>query len=115
MRFSFLAFCLVLILASCSNEKPVPDNILNRATMTSILIDIHLIEAKIKALNVEPDSAKTLYRAFEKQILEEHQVSESLYQESYNWHFNNISSMNSIYDAVVDSLNVRLQTQSLRK
>jgi hypothetical protein len=83
--------------------------------MVDVLIDIHLLEAKLDALSIEKDSTTALYQAYEQQIFEKHQISSELYLESYQWHFSHLQSLNDIYSIVVDSLMLRQQAKQLER
>ncbi|MEQ9299171.1 MAG: DUF4296 domain-containing protein [Cyclobacteriaceae bacterium] len=115
MRFAFLVVVLLVTLSSCKREVTAPENLLDKTRMVDVLIDIHLLEAKLDALSVDKDSSTVLYRAYEQQIFEKHQISSDLYRESYQWHFNHLHSLNDIYSIVVDSLMLRQQARQLER
>lgn len=115
MRFAFLVLLVLVALSSCKRELRAPENLLDKTRMVDVLIDIHLLEAKLNALSVDKDSSSVLYKAYEQQIFEKHQISSALYQESYQWHFNHLHSLNDIYAIVVDSLMLRQQTKQLER
>ncbi len=115
MRFAFLVLVLLMTLSSCKREVKAPERLLDKTGMVDVLIDIHLLEAKLDALSVDKDSSRVLYRAYEQQIFEKHGISSELYQESYQWHFNHLHSLNDIYAIVVDSLMLRQQTKQLER
>lgn len=113
MRFPFLVLVLLAVLSSCKREIKPPEDVLDKSAMVSVLIDIHLLEAKLDALSIDKDSSAILYAAYEKEIFEKHQITPELYQESYQWHFNHLHSLNDIYGSVVDSLMLRQQSKQL--
>jgi hypothetical protein len=81
--------------------------------MIAILVDIHLLEGKLKQISISPDSSAILYRAFEQEIFDKHGVTEKKYIDSYGWYFNNLRAFEVVYGTVVDSLLVRQQTKKL--
>ena len=115
MRFAFLVVVLLVTLSSCKKEVKTPEHLLDKTRMVDVLIDIHLLEAKLDALSIEKDSSTVLYQAYEQQIFEQHEISSGLYLESYQWHFNHLHSLNDIYAIVVDSLMLRQQAKHLER
>ena len=106
---------MMLALVGCKDDESAPDHLLGQEEMVDVLIDIHLLEAKLGALDVAKDSGAVLYRAYEQQIFEKHQINTDLYRESYQWHFNHLHSLNEIYGIVVDSLMLRRQAKQLER
>jgi hypothetical protein len=113
VRFPFLVVLLLVILTSCKKELKAPENLLDKTRMVDVLIDIHLLEAKLDALSIDKDSTTILYRAYELEVFEKHQITPELYQESYQWHFSHLRSLNDIYATVIDSLMLRQQSKNL--
>lgn len=75
--------------------------------MTSLLIDLHLAEAKMSYTNVRSaDSLEMLYRNYEYAIFEKHGVTDSAYFRSYEYYLDHMEQMEEIYTAVVDSFSV---------
>ena len=93
---------------SCKEES-VPENILSVDKMAAILVDVHLAEGKIQRLNLYGDTAKLTFGYYERKIFEKHQVNKEHYKNSFEYHLNDIATMDQIYSRVVDSLNVRRQ------
>lgn len=113
MRIPFLVVVLLVVLTSCKSELKAPENLLDKTRMVDVLIDIHLLEAKLESLSLDKDSVSVLYRAYEQQIFDKHQITAELYDESYQWHFSHLQSLNDIYAIVVDSLMLRQQSKNL--
>ncbi|MEM8895057.1 MAG: DUF4296 domain-containing protein, partial [Bacteroidota bacterium] len=87
MRFAFLVL-VVLAIAGCKGEETAPEHLLGKQEMVDVLIDIHLLEAKLDVMFLEEDSSAVLYKAYEQEIFEKHEINTELYRESYQWHFN---------------------------
>ena len=75
--------------------------------MTELLVDFHLLEAKIEQLGVKPDSAKKVYSHFATLLYEKYEVDSAQYQESLLFYLDHPEMMHDIYEVVVDSLNLR--------
>ncbi len=102
-----LILSLTFILSACGGEElEPPDNLVSKEQMISFLIDLHLAEAKINTLAVPYDSSKLLYKHYEKYLFEKHEIEDSAYYESFKYYLHNLQTMDEIYGAVVDSLNV---------
>jgi hypothetical protein len=98
---------LTLILSACGgDEVEPPEHLVSKEEMIIFLIDLHLAEAKINTLAVPHDSAKLLYKHYERYLFEKHGLEDSAYYKSFQYYLHNLQTMDEIYGAVVDSLNV---------
>ena len=98
-------FLFLLFISSCTEK--IPEDVLTKEEMTTILIDMHLAEAKVSSLGLRKDSSDLLYEVMEKRILEKQEISEATYLRSYNYYLDNIKLMEDVYGRVVDSLSLR--------
>ncbi|MCR9251871.1 MAG: DUF4296 domain-containing protein [bacterium] len=98
---------LVIVGLGCTKEATIPDDILPQEKMIEILIDIHLLEEKIDYLKLEKDTSLMLFKAYEFELLKEHEVDTAEYQKSYRWYASEVRTMSRMYETIVDSLNVR--------
>lgn len=100
-----------IILFSCTkkDEREKPEWLLEKDKMIGYLIDLHLIEARLTRLGIKRDSTDKLFKEYEKQLFDKHQIVDSVYFKSYNYYLEDVKEMKEIYVAVVDSLNVREQ------
>ena len=102
-----LILSLTFILCACSSEEiEPPENLVSKQQMIGFLLDLHLAEAKINMLAVPHDSAKLLYKHYEKYLFEKHGLEDSAYYQSFQYYLHDLQAMDEIYGAVVDSLNV---------
>lgn len=106
---------LVYLLASCSSGDALPEGVLTEDRMVSILLDIHVAEAKVTDLRVRRDSAMKIFKGYEGWILEQHDVTDSTYRRSLSYYLTDNKKMELIYEAVVDSLNLLEQKYSSPK
>lgn len=106
----FLCFCL-LITAGCGDSENVPAGILSEDEMTSILMEVYVIEAKMN--NYQPrlprDSSTIVFEVLKQEILEEHSTSDSIFKESMSWYFERPERLEIIYSRLTDSLNLEVQ------
>lgn len=108
-------FLIVLLLAVVACDKTADSNVelLSKREMVDILIDIHILEAKVNRLRLKTDSAKAVYNSLEDDLFEEFNIQKTVYERSYQYYMVNTKEMQEIYNVVVDSLNLRHQRATL--
>ena len=72
--------------------------------MVEVLIEVHVLEAKVKKLYLSRDSSKVVYNHYEKMLFDDLGISQEQYTESLAFYVDQIDQMQGIYDQVVDSL-----------
>lgn len=94
---------LVLVCVSC-NPNPIsyPEPKLDEATMTKVLIDVHLADGKLMLHpGSNPDSLATeLYQS----VFNKHQIKADDFQQSMNSLLLNPTRSKEVFKVVVDSL-----------
>jgi len=102
--------CLA-VLGGCAIPEEVapPAPLLPKEKMVSLLVQLHLLEARVESSRLSPDSARALFQTQKTALLWKNDVSEkdSLLQRSYRYYAVNQKDMDEIYKAVVDSLERR--------
>ncbi|MGI4863122.1 MAG: DUF4296 domain-containing protein [Janthinobacterium lividum] len=102
---------LLALLTSCAmpEEVPPPDPLLPKEKLVSLLVQLHILEARIEASRLPLDSARALFQSQKSEVLWKNNVSEkdSLLQRSYRYYAINHKDMDEIYKAVIDSLALR--------
>jgi hypothetical protein len=91
---------------SC-REETIPQDILTPEAMNELLLEFHLLEAKIEQLNLDLDSSRQVYAHFEPQVLAKYGVDSATYKESLEFYLNHPALFHDVYEVVVDSLMVR--------
>jgi hypothetical protein len=107
MKKLFLIAGLICILFSCTEKEEKPSVLLSKEKMIEILSDVHISEAVTGIKNLDPDSAKKLFDAYEKSILAEHNIDKSIFDASYQYYIEQPELMDEIYAAVVDTLSLK--------
>ncbi len=107
---TILVFILLLLVA-CKDKNAVehPEWLVHKDEMIGFLIDLHVAEAKLIKLGVKKDSSRKLFKVYQEELFEKHQIDDSIYFKSYNYYLGEVEMLREIYDAVVDSLNVKQQ------
>ena len=106
------ASSLVLaLLASCAMPEEVkpPVQLLPKEKLVSLLVHLHLLEARVEASHLSQDSARALFQNQQTALLRQNNVSEtdSVLPRSYRYYAVNRKDMDEIYKAVIDSLQHR--------
>jgi len=111
-----LALGLALTAAGCARPEEVkpPAKLLSKEEVTSLLVQFHLLEARVESSRLAPDSARALFQSQERDILWHHNLQEddSVFQHSYRYYAAHNKDLDEIYTAVIDSLT--LQEQRLK-
>ncbi len=81
--------------------------------MVEILIDVHLLEAKIKKLYLPRDSSQVVYNHYEDMLFEESGITREQYAASTAYYVDEIDVMKGIYNQVVDSLLARQKSNNI--
>jgi len=102
---------LLVVGVACKDPETVqdPDWLYNRDQMIGFLVDMHIVEAKLIKLGMRKDTTSKIYNFYEQQLFKKHHFVDSIYYKSYNYYLDDVNRMTEIYEAVVDSLNVREQ------
>ena len=102
---------LLALLTGCSMPEEVlpPPQLLSKNEMVSLLVQLHLLEARVESSRLSPDSARALFQQQKSEILRKNNVSEkdSVLQRSYRFYAVNRKDMDEIYKVVIDSLERR--------
>ena len=99
----FLYF-IICIIVGCNSSSSPPDPLINELVMSNILIDIHLLEAKINTLGKKGDTSFQIYDHFEKLILEKHGVDSSVFAQNLAYYMRHPGKLENVYTNIIDSL-----------
>lgn len=103
--FLFLLFSSS-VFACTSPVSPAPDDLIPTEKMTSILVDVHVAEARIESMGLMLDTGAVHYKKLQQEIFKKHNISEKTFQKSYKHYLDNVSELDKIYEKVVDSLSL---------
>lgn len=104
-----LVLVVVCSLFSCKKVEEIPEGILSKETMVSMLIDLRIAEGRVATLTLSNDSSLVLFSELEKGIFEKYEVDSLTYITSYQHYLLRPREALYITDAVIDSLKVRQQ------
>ena len=95
---------LAVLFGACSEKEETPTDVLSKQQMTRVLIQMHLLEAKVGRLGLTHDSAKLVYNHLHYLMLEREGIDSASFAKSFDYYTLNPTQFTKIYNAVVDSL-----------
>ncbi len=98
----------VLVLFHCKDQSK-PEGLLNKQEMINLMVDIYLAEARISSVQMSRDSAIKLFYPYEDSLISRRGLSDSLLMVNYKYYLQSPSELESILDAVIDTLTLREQ------
>ncbi len=103
------ALGLALALPACQRPEqlPQPPDLLPRAQVVTLLVELQLLEARVENSHLPPDSARALYLSQEKALFSQQWVPDSAFQRSYRYYSIHGKDLDEIYGTVLDSLERR--------
>ncbi|MFN8415033.1 MAG: DUF4296 domain-containing protein [Cytophagaceae bacterium] len=108
-KILLLLFILLntLGMMGCQSEtaEKMPDHIISKDSMISILVDVHMLESGIQTKNYNRDSSIILFEILSKKIWAKHQISEERFRESLLFYSQDAKVLDGLYSIVLDSVN----------
>ena len=97
---------LLLSLSACQRpeEPPQPAVLLPKEQMISLLTRLHLLEARVDAGHLKPDSSRALFQGQQRELLRQAGTTDSVFFRSYRYYGVHGKDLEEIYQAVIDSL-----------
>ncbi len=112
MKQAFLLLIFIGCFAcSADDQKQKPSWVLEKDQMIAYLIDLHIVESKLIKLGITRDSTSKIFEHYEEALFKEHEITDTIYRNSFNYYLEDVNEMTAIYVAVVDSLMVREQLE----
>jgi len=112
IQISSIGLAILLLFPSCARDRK-PVGVLSEAEMVHVLTEIYLAEEKAGNLGILYDSTVKLFPRFEARVFEKTGVSDSVFRKSMDYYKANPKELEHIYTALVDSLNLKAQEESL--
>ncbi|MEM6829468.1 MAG: DUF4296 domain-containing protein [Bacteroidota bacterium] len=95
----------LVIVSACTTRHNAPKDLIAKEQMVLLMTEIHLLESKIKNLNIRPkDSANLVYQHYENLLFTDFNITKDQYEKSFNYYIDNLDEFKKVYDAVVDTL-----------
>jgi len=101
----FLYLGIILVIFACNDELKAPVDVVDEQTMSKILAEIHLIEAKAGRLQIQNyDSTKVAFAELERRVMLKYKIDTARYKASYKYYILNPDNMVKIYDQTLKIL-----------
>jgi len=110
MRFTCI-FVLTLMAACQTKERP--KDVLTKAQLSALLVDVYLAEVKLDAIAKPKDTTIKYFLPFEEKLLKRVGISDSVLKKTYAYYLDNPKELERVYDSVIDTLTLREQRAHL--
>lgn len=78
------------------------------------LKDLYMLETKMDELRLTKDSTKIVFAYYENKLYEKHNMTDSLYRESFKYFMDDIKGLTKIYEIMADSLSLEERLASAK-
>ena len=102
---------LSLGLIACSGEleeRPKPADLISQSDLIPLLIEVQMVESHYQRLYSRPDVFKEAFDSATNIVFEDHDISRSQFEGSYDYYSQDPNEMFSLYEATLDTLNMRI-------
>jgi hypothetical protein len=100
---------MVIFGLSCCKKKQVPEGILTRDQMVAVMSELYITEQKVTTLGVKRDSLGRVFDVMKEKLFAKQGITDSVFRKSMDYYMDRPLEMETIYTALVDSLNLREQ------
>ena len=105
-------FIFLLVMACKEKSVPVPEEVIQKDKMKTILIDIHVADAVAETKAQAGMNEKLLTEEYHQQIFKNHQVTQQLFVESMKFYESNPKLLDEMYAGIQDELSKREAKQT---
>lgn len=114
LHFIFVAFLVLLILASCGRkENKVPQGVIPPEQMSEIILALSLVDGaqnvSFSAGNAQVFESDVFYRA----VLNKHQITKDSLMQSLDWYAQNVKLLMTVYERAIQKLDSLRTSQSI--
>jgi cAMP phosphodiesterase len=96
-------------MASCGKAERPPEDILTTDEMVAVMAELYIAEQKISTLGISRDSLRHVFGAMEEEIFDKMNTKDSVFRKSLDYYMARPRTLEHIYTALIDSLNLREQ------
>ena len=100
---------ILILVLSCQRKDKVPEGILTRDQMVSVMSELYVLEQKLSTLGIKRDSIAQIFQEMKDPIFENAGITDSVFKRSLNYYMDHPQVLEGIYTSLVDSLNLREQ------
>jgi hypothetical protein len=102
LKIVSIAGCIFLSLSGCNQDPKKPP--IEEEKFISIMIDIHLLEARLENLKQLNDTSFFAAGKGYEQIYKNHSVTKEQFRQTFDFYLNHPKQMDKLYEKIVDSL-----------
>lgn len=101
---------LILTIFSCGEEEKeiIPDNVLSKEEFIPVLVDLQILESHFQRQFARVDLYRDALDSSSQSIFEDHKITKADFVISLNHYSNYPDTLFLIYEAALDTLNIRL-------
>lgn len=104
-----VAIALISAFGCASPKKELPKGVLTQPELTSFMIEMYVAEGHLDAITMPKDSAIRLLIPYEEKLKTKFAISDSTLKITYQYYLENPKELETVYDALIDSLNLKEQ------
>ncbi len=100
------------MLFACSGEQQddVPENLLKKDELISVLIDLHILESHFQRSYARADLYRDALDSSSVSIFKSHNTTKANFEASLDYYALMPDTLHSIYEAALDSINYRMSS-----
>ncbi len=107
MKIAILSCAIMVFFWACIEQKnEKPKNLFSQEEMVGIVLDIHLMEAKVQRQALPAIESNILQAELLQYVYQRHKTDSLTFSQSYDYYMEHIEELEAIYKAVQDSLAV---------
>ncbi len=114
MKKLFLTLCVALLLSCTKQDDRPPPGLYDTQQIAAFLKDLYILEMKVKELRLTDDSTKKVFAYYEQQLYNKHNMSDSVYRESFKYYIDDIKGLSKIYEIIADSLSLEERIETIK-
>lgn len=104
-HFSIYILLFFVILSACVSPPSIPNDVLPKEKMATILAEIHITQTYVSRLNFgSSDSTQVAYNTLEKELFKKQKIDTATYKRSFTFYSAQPEYMTEIYEDVLKKL-----------
>ncbi|HLT80056.1 MAG TPA: DUF4296 domain-containing protein [Cyclobacteriaceae bacterium] len=112
MKLVLILVVGMMTVMACDRERR-REGVLPQAEMVKALKSLYIAEEHVSRFGLRPDSARRLFNRMEDRLFENMGITRDEFQRSFDYYVEHPDEWESVYSALVDSLNLQEQKLSV--
>lgn len=114
LKISLRALFLLIVISGstffgCSRTPKVPKDVIPVPAMVMVLTELHIADARLGDIRLRADSLQNLSKRYKSDILDRFGYTPEDFDKSMAFYLDNPVIFDDVYEAVIDTLNLRQQ------